>query len=397
MSLNSPAALAWGLSQAANALNVLAGIIIARTVSPTDFGRFATLSAALAIMTAVLNPLINEIAERFAIHRAIAPKAILSRSLLAIVICCTIARFSCASIVNARYEAALVYLLIPTALVGHSWITGVLYGLHRMITASALLCASSLLRIFILVLALFAFNAPFLGTSLSYLAYFIVTIAASGYLLTKEMVHSTEVVWRTNWRLICGFFLLALPFSVDQPIIQRLFPESSADYAALMTYAKSLVLLASPALTLVYSAELQRSAAKHTTQRSSMKFTTSLSITAGLVCSLALVLWILRPFLFPLLLGAKYLHVIPYLGLALIGMALYVIAYFLIQRLLISCKGWLLIALATPPLAQCILLTTQNTPSITRLTSISIVVFTIQCSIALIAAVIDQRRELKIT
>jgi O-antigen/teichoic acid export membrane protein len=393
----SSAALAWSLSQAATALNVLAGIIIARTVSPTEFGRFATLSAALAIMTAVLNPLINEIAERFATHRAIAPRALLSRSLLAILLCCSIAKLSCAAIVNSNLEAALVYLLIPTALVAHSWITGVLYGLHKMITAAALLCAASALRIAVLALALFAFSAQFLGVSLSYFAYFIVTIAISRYLLNKEMMQSTEVLWRTNWRLICGFFLLALPFSVDQPIIQRLFPESSADYAALMTYAKSLVLLASPALTLVYSAELQRNAGKLVTPNLPRKFTRSLAITTGLVSSLALMLWVLRPFLFPILLGSKYLHVTPNLGLALIAMALYVIAYFLIQRILISCKSWLLIALAIPPLAQSILLTTQNTPSISHLTSISIVVFTIQCLIALIAAAIDQRRELKIT
>lgn len=393
----SSAALAWSLSQAATALNVLAGIIIARTVSPTEFGRFATLSAALAIMTAVLNPLINEIAERFATHRAIAPKALLSRSLLAILLCCSIAKLSCTAIVNSNLEAALVYLFIPTALVAHSWITGVLYGLHKMITAAALLCAASALRIAVLALALFAFSAQFLGVSLSYFAYFIVTIATSRYLLTREMVQSTEVLWRTNWRLICGFFLLALPFSVDQPIIQRLFPESSADYAALMTYAKSLVLLASPALTLVYSAELQRNAGKLATSNLPRKFMRSLAITTGLVSSLALMLWVLRPFLFPILLGSKYLHVTPNLGLALIAMALYVIAYFLIQRILIACQVWLLIALAIPPLAQSILLTTQNTPSISHLTSISIVVFTIQCLIALIAAAIDQRRELKIT
>ncbi len=379
-------AIAWGLSQGANALNVLAGICIAHIVSPYEFSRFATLSAAIAIMSAVLNPVINEIAHRVARDRFIALTALRSRTIFGVSACCLIGLSTCASIVTSAFEAVLVYLLIPILLVGQAWATGFFYGLHRMVTVGSVLCLAALIRIAAL-LSFLSLGIIFGGISLSYLVGFTVTIFLSRLLLW-DLIRSTQCdEWTTNWKLLCGFFLLALPFSVDQPIVQAIFPESSADYAALMTYARSVMLLAGPALTIVFSKLIQ----PNENQQSlvSHGLLPSLPIAAGLAAGLAFLLWLCQPILFPLLLGMKYIHVTPHLTLALIGMTLCVISYFLVQRLLLSCSWWLCAGLALPPLVQSVLFATFSAPSIAQLTMVSVLTFSVQCSIAVVATYLN--------
>lgn len=367
--------LAWSLSQGANSLNVIAGIIVAHLVSPYEFARFATLSAALAIMLAVLNPIINEIAQRVALHRVVEVSALRARTIFALLTCCTIGVCACASIVTTWVEALVVYLLLPVVLVGHSWASGIFFGLHRMIAFGAVLCVGGIFRVATL-LGLISLGVVFSGITTSYLVSFIITIVASRSLFAEHTTADSQTVWATNWKLIIGFFLLALPFSVDQPIVHALFPEVSADYAALMTYGRSVMLLASPALALVYSASLQR------TSPASQAVSAPLLIATGLAGGLALILWGLYPFLFPLLLGTQYTHVTAYLAPALTAMVLHVVAYFLIQRMLLSCQWWLCIALAIPPLVQGLLLASQTSPQLTYLVTVSFVTFALQCLIA---------------
>lgn len=378
--------LAWGLSQVANALNVLAGICIAHLVSPYEFSRFATLSATIAIMSAVLNPMINEIAHRVARDRFISITALRSRTIFGVSACCLIGSSACASIVTNTFEAALVYLLIPILLVGQSWSTGFFYGLHRMVAVGWTLCLASLIRIAAL-LGLLSANVIFIGISLSYIAGFAATVILSHRLLLGLVRSPRCEDWTTNWKLLCGFFLLALPFSVDQPIVQAIFPESSADYAAVMTYARSVMLLAGPALTIVFSKLIQPSKTEQSTVTSELL--PSLPIATALAGLLALALWLSQPLLFPLLLGLKYMHVTPHLAPAIIGMTLCVISYFLVQRLLLSCSWWLCAALALPPLAQGVLLGSFSAPSIAQLTMVSVITFSLQCSIALGATYLD--------
>jgi hypothetical protein len=378
--------LAWGLSQSANALNVLAGICIAHIVSPYEFSRFATLSAAITIMSAVLNPMINEIAHRVARDRVIEIAALRSRTLFAIAASCLIGICACASIVTNTFEAALIYLLIPILLVGQSWATGFFYGLHRMVAVGYVLCAGGLVRIATL-LGFLSVGVIFGGIACSYLVGFILTVILSKRLLASHVRTAPCEDWATNWKLLCGFFLLALPFSVDQPIIQAIFPESSADYAALMTYARSVMLLAGPALTIVYSKLIQHQSHQQITERRGLL--PSLAIAAALAGGLALTLWLSHPFLFPLLLGTKYTHATHHLAPALAGMALCVISYFLVQRLLLSCTWWLCAALTLPPLVQVLLFASFAAPSVAQLTMVSVLTFFLQCSIAAAATYFD--------
>jgi hypothetical protein len=382
------ALLAWSLSQGANVLNVIAGIIVAHLVSPYEFGRFATLSAAIAIMSAVVNPMINEIAQRVALRGAIETAALRSRTTFAVAICFLIGVCACASIITSAFEAFVVCALIPIFLVQHSWATGFFYGLHRMVAFGAVLCVGGVCRVATL-LGLIYLGAIFSGISLCYLVSFLLTIVAARYLLAEHTRSTSGETWDTNWKLLCGFFLLALPFSVDQPIVQAILPDVSADYAALMTYSRSVMLLASPALTLVYSASLQaRTHAEHTTPTI---LRSPLVIASVLAAALAFALWLAHPTLFPLLLGTKYSHVTPHLAPALLGMTLYVISYFLIQRMLLSCKWWLCGALTIPPIVQGSLLATQTSANISRLVVVSVVTFALQCTIALLATSIHQR------
>jgi O-antigen/teichoic acid export membrane protein len=383
--------LAWGLAQGANALNIIAGVIVAHLASPSDFARFATLSAALAIISAALNPMINEIAQRVSIHRGLELLALRSRSYIAVCAAIVISICACASIVTSGLDALLIYLLIPVAFVAQSWVLGILYGLHRMVASGAVLCVAGVARVVTLG-ALISVGAAFTGATISYLIYFLITVLCAPYLLSVHLKKSGETSWDTNWRLIIGFFLLSLPFSVDQPIVQALFTDISADYAALMTYARSVMLLASPALTIVYSASLQRDSENVATAKESVSMIKTLTILSSLAFGLAAILWIVHPFLFPLLLGDKYLHVTPNLALALAAIALHVISYFLVQRLLLSCSWRLCAVLAIPFILQAILLASLKSPSISDLTSTAVAVLTTQTLIALWATTRDHSR-----
>ena len=384
--------LAWGLAQGANALNIIAGVIVAHLASPNDFARFATLAAALAIISAALNPMINEIAQRVSVHRDVALLALKSRSYIAVCAAILISFSACASIVSSGLDALVIYLLIPVAFVAQSWVLGILYGLHWMVAAGAVLCIAGLARVATLG-ALIYMGTAFTGATVSYLIYFLITVLCAPYLLSGHIKKSGETSWGTNWRLIIGFFLLSLPFSVDQPIVQALFTDISADYAALMTYARSVMLLASPALTIVYSASLQRYSGGNTPTKSAPFLLKTITITATLAFGLAATLWTVHPLLFPLLLGDKYLHVMPHLAVALAAIALHVVSYFLIQRLLLSCSWRLCGVLAIPPILQATLLASLKSPSIADLTYIAITALGFQISVALWATVRDHSRK----
>jgi hypothetical protein len=382
--------IAWMLAQGANLANVLASVIVAHLASAHDFSRFATLSAALAIMTAALNPLINEIAHHVAQKRLISRSILRSRSYLAASVCLTLSFASCRSITSSSFDALLVYLLIPLALIAQSWSCGILSGLHRMVTLSSVMCLGGALRLIILSSAI-GLGYPFKGVTLSYLTSFIAVLLATSY-LTKDIIRGRDRndggnnKLDSNWVLVSGFLLLALPFSLDQPIIQATNSAIAADYAALMTYAKSVMLLAGPAIALIYSAAVQPSAKiKSSHIKGDIKrIATSLAIAS----TLAAILWLIHPLLFPLLLGAKYLHVSSELGLALSGMALYVVSYLIIQRLLLSSSWLLCLALGVPVILQSALLVlvSRGSTSLSVLTAVSFITFAVQFVISLSAA-----------
>lgn len=370
-------AFAWGLIQGANALHIIAGILIAHIVSPSDFGRFATLSAALTIMLSILNPLINETAQRIASSRGVHLPSLTKRSIYSIITCVIIATLSCATIVEGGAQKLFAYAILPIAIVGHSWVIGALSGLHRMITSGATQIASATARI--AILAPFLYYAPsFSGVLWSYAACFVITILLAWPLLGKHLNWRDSTPWNTNWVLIAGFFTLALPFSLDQTIIQALHPHLSGDYGALMTYAKSVMLIASPALTIAYSAAVQTSVTRKDTT-THIKIAALVALLATLLAS---ALWLAHPYLFPLLLGPKYPHIMPHLSVALAAIAMHVISYYLVQLLLLTSPLWLCALLAIPALLQCYLLSALNNPAVSDLARTSLIVFTLQLALA---------------
>jgi hypothetical protein len=348
-------------------------------------------------MTAALNPLINEIAQHVAKKRFIPGSILRSRSYLAAAVCVAVAFASCRTITSSSLDALLVYILIPIALIAQSWSCGILSGLHRIVALSSVLCLGGALRLIILSSAI-ALGVPFNGVTISYLSSFLAVLLVTIY-LAKDIVRgdscSNNSQLDSNWVLITGFLLLALPFSLDQPIIQATNNAIAADYAALMTYAKSVMLLAGPAISLIYSAAVQPTAKVSSSDiKSELKrVATSLAIASAL----AITLWLAHPLLFPLLLGAKYLHVSSELGLALSGMALYVVSYLIIQRLLLRSSWWLCLALSVPVVLQSTLLVLlgNSGASLSVLTAVSFVTFLVQFVISLSAGIVFRARLLQ--
>ena len=324
-------------------------------------------------MLSILNPLINEIAQRVANSRGIHAASLLRRTVYAIVVAALVAILSSASIVETPLEAFIIYLALPLTIVGHSWVIGALSGLHRMTVQGATLVASASARIVILVP--FLIYAPsLLGIAWSYVACFTLTTLLAWPLLGKHLKLSDQTPWTTNWGLITGFFLLALPFSLDQTLIQALHPALSGDYGALMTYAKSVMLVAAPALTIAYSSAVQHNSTKKGTRAHLIMATT----VATLAFTLALALWLVHPYLFPLLLGPKYPTVMPHLGVALAAVALHVISYYLTQLLLLTSRFWLCMLLALPIILEVYFLTASEINSVADCAWIALYVFTLQ-------------------
>lgn len=383
MKISRSSATAWTLIQGGNALSIICGILIARIVSPYEFARFATLSAALAIMTSFLNPLINELAHRIATTRALHPQALIKRTTYSAVICMGIATAACLSIVKQPLEMFLVCIAIPLSLVCHSWVFAILSGLHRMVAYGWTLVVSSVVRLSVLIPFLVA--APYLaGFAWSYLAGFVITLLLARILVGPRLQRGGSDSWSTNWVLLVGFFLLALPFSLDQPLIQLLYPDRAADYAAVMTYGKSVMLLASPALAIAYSSALQVGHSDSSSNRRLLPILVVLLLAAVF----AFALWVIHPWLFPLLLGTQYLHAMPHLAIAIPAMALYVVSHYLLQILLISSRWWICILLVIPSLLQIFLFARMSEPSLSHLIFVGLIVFAVQFVFACIASVL---------
>jgi O-antigen/teichoic acid export membrane protein len=367
----------WILIQCATALNIAAGIAIAHRLPPTEFGRFATMSAALMMMTSVLNPLSNELAHLVSAHHGIPAKALRSRSLLAAAICIGISIATCASITQSLQEGLLLFVILPVSMIAFTWICGALTGLHRMRTLGCAQTLGAALKLAIILVG-FSLFPSFSLISWAYQAGFVVATAV-GLSTLLPLTPAGAVAWRTHWGILGGFFCLALPFSLDQPIIQARFPNSSGEYAAVMTYAKSLMLLLAPGLTIAYSSALQarHSAGLHLLSLRAL-------ILFALATTLAVVgLWAALPILFPLLLGQQYLHLIPSAPAALIAIGFHVVGYAVIQLAVLVSRWWISLILIVPALLQATWLSVLQTPSIDDLVRVNLWTFGAQLVVAL--------------
>lgn len=376
---------AWILIQCASTINILAAIIIAHQLAPADFGKFATMSAALMMITSVLNPLSNELAHLVSSKHALNYLALRNRSGIALLLCGAVAACGCASIIESLLDGILLTVLLPLSMIVAAWTTGILAGLHRMAAVGIMQTLGSLAKFLIIVLCITSMPS-FVMISWAYEVGFIIACGVSIYLIGRiPTVRSVE--WNTHWGIIGGFFFLALPFSLDQTLIQSRFPDASGEYAAVMTYAKSLMLLAGPALTIAYSSALRD---RHHTPIPVLCIKAFVLFTAT-TAPLGWILWKVLPVLFPLLLGSQYIHVMPNTGYALIAIGCHVVAYAIIQLAVLLSRWWIAPLLVLPAALQGTWLWTLQNPSIEELVLVSVWTFATQLVIAVVACIILTR------
>jgi hypothetical protein len=370
---------AWILIQCASAINILAGIVIAHQLAPAEFGKFATMSAALMMITSVLNPLSNELAHLVSSKHALNYIALRNRTGIALLLCGAVAACSCASIIESSVDGILLAVLLPLSMVVTAWTTGILAGLHRMAAVGVMQTLGALAKFIVIALCITSMPS-FVMISWAYEVGFIIACAVSIYLIGRiPTVRLLE--WNTHWGIIGGFFFLALPFSLDQTLIQSRFPEASGEYAAVMTYAKSLMLLAGPALTIAYSSALRE---RHHTPIPRLCVKAFIVFTAT-TAPLGWILWKVLPALFPLLLGSQYTHVMSNTSYALIAIGCHVVAYAVIQLAVLLSRWWISPLLVLPAALQATLLWTLQNPSIEDLVLVSLWTFVAQLLIAVVA------------
>ncbi|MEY4699817.1 MAG: hypothetical protein RL326_4 [Pseudomonadota bacterium] len=365
--------LAWTLIQGSNACNILVGILLARALVPDDFGRFATMTASLTIFTALLNPLINELAHVVSSPAGIPRAALTRRTVWVSLGGIVLAAATCASITNDWLDRVAILIALPLSMVAWSWMNGILIGRNEMLLLGRAQSMGALVRILI-VCAVVALSPTLLGVAIAYVVSFVV-MAFVVMPCARAIRWTNDGAWNTNWPLVIGFFVLAAPFSLDQPLIQRWFPAMSGEYAAVMTYAKSIMLLASPALTIAYSAALQRHE-QHIPFSTFFKLVLCVAGAAGFF-------WVGRPIFFPLLLGPQYVDLIPSLGYALVAISCHVIAYAVAQVSLAHRPSWFVGVLVLPLVTQTLSLRSLVSPSLTDLLGVSIAVFELQLAICL--------------
>lgn len=377
---------AWTLSQLANATNIVAGIVIAHALSPTEFGRFATMAASLTIMCSILNPLMNELAHFVSKSGTIHMDSLRKRTLASLIACVAIAVFTCRTISHGVLDALVLYVALPITLLASTWVIGILIGLHRMRLVGAVQLVSAGTKVALLGVGLL--YLPSLAmVSWAYALSFIVTVVLALAIVGRVPAeHDRDA--DIQWGIVAGLFLLALPFSLDQAFVQAWYPAISGDYAAVMTYAKSVVLIAAPALTIAYSSAIKRSAEAIRLA----DFAKLVAIFAAGAAPLATLFWLLHPFLFPLLLGSQYAHVMGSVGIALLAMTLHVVAFSVIQVFVIRARWIGIVALAIPVAIQATLLKTLETPTVASLVSIGAWTFLVQLFLALAMLWIPTRR-----
>jgi hypothetical protein len=373
--------LAWALIQGSNACGILVGIVLARALTPYDFGRFATMTASLTVFTALLNPLINELARAVSSSSGLSRGALVRRTLWLSLGGVILSIATCASITNSWLDQFVILLALPLSMIAWSWMNGVVIGQNQMLLLGRAQSLGALLRILI-VCAMVTFAPTLVGVAMAYvLSFCVMTLVVIPS--ARSITRSVDGKWNTDWSLVLGFFLLAAPFSLDQTLIQRWFPSMSGDYAAVMTYAKSIMLLASPALTIAYSSALQRSSS-HT------PFSVFLTL-APLVIGTGGFFWIYRSVFFPLLLGPQYVDLIPHLGYAIVAISCHVISYGVAQARLARGPGRLVTILALPLLAQIVSLRTLSSPSLSDLLAIAVSVFALQLVLCVINHILLSR------
>ncbi len=373
--------LVWTLIQGANACNIITGILIAHALTPDDFGRFATMAASLTILAALLNPLINELAHSVSQVGGISYHALGTRSLWTGLAGITMAMATCLSITRTWTEQLTMLLVLPLSMISWSWMTGILIGKNEMPLLAKAQSVGALFRL-VVVGAVLTVSPALSYLALAYVISFVaMTLSAAP--AVRSLQPASQDLWKTNWGLVVGFFLLAAPFSLDQPIVQLWFPALSGNYAAVMTYAKSIMLLSSPALTIAYSSALQRRATR-ISPAAFVKLVLSVAGVAGFF-------WLSRPLFFPLLLGPRYLDLLPMVGYALLAISFHVISYALAQVQLAGRALRLIVVLSIAPITQALCLKALSAPTLEDLCMVSVVVFAVQLCVVLCVSVLPSR------
>lgn len=363
--------LPWTLIQGSNACNVLVGVLLARALSPDDFGRFATMSASLAIYSALLNPLINELAHSWSHTPGVSVRALGRRTVWVSLGGILLSVGTCYAITTSALESFLILIALPLSVVAWSWMMGFLIGRDNMRLLGIAQGSGALLRL-VIVMAVATVSPTLLAIAAAYVSSFLLMSVVATPAARGARLHD-EGALQTNRRLVVGFFLLAAPFSLDQPLIQLWFPDISGNYAAIMTYAKSIMLLASPGLTIAYGSTLRRG--------ESQVSPVTLIRLCVFVVAIGGFFWFFRSLLFPLLLGPRYVDLIPFVSYAVLAIGCHVVAYAIAQVQLTRSSPWLTVALVIPPLVQALCLGALSAPSLDQLSTVALCVFTIQVGV----------------
>lgn len=378
---------AWILIQLAAVLNISAGVLIAHKLAPEEFGKYSTVVAGITVMYSVLNPVINELS-RLVAHHQFASRDLLKRITLGgICVCLGFATLVLISLKAQSLSEIAVVAVVTLLLVPSSWIQGVLTGKNRMTEHGMVQSLGALGRCVTLVFILM-FSQSFSDALVSYACGFLLILLIGGSFIRTEL-HDEEEKIQLDWTVIIGFLLLSLPFSFDQILVQRAYQVMSGEYAGVMTYAKSVMLVAAPILTLAYGNVLQK--------KDSGDFARILQRTAvGVLFFSALIagaLWLLGPVLFPILLGPKYVTLTSLLAIPLAAIGMHVVSYSIFQAMLLRARKWMLFALLMPVCLQLYLLVAGDVGEVERLVNISLPVFGLQLVLAIFGAFTVVRTE----
>ncbi len=379
-------AKAWVLIQIATVLNVLVGVIAAHGLSSLEFGKFATVLAAVAIIVSILNPLINEISRVVSMYGYLSLKFITKLSVICSVIGICVSLICCLPIVENINQSVAIFILIPVLLVISSWFSGVLIGLNKLTQAGLLQIAGAVPKLVVLSIG-FVVAADFIVAVWAYVVGFLATIYY-GFKLTRNNYQTNNKPIKISYVVVAGFFLLALPFSLDQVLVQSLYPQISGGYAAIMTYSKIIMLASAPVLTIAYGSAIQLNPGK----LKIFNLIKSVFKIALVTLLMVVIFWFVAPWCFPILLGSQYQLLIPNLKFGLISIGFHVISYLIFQTLVLSAKWWIIPILAVVPIVQIFGIYLYGQNNIDNLLNVSLFVFLIQLTVAFMASVFIANR-----
>jgi O-antigen/teichoic acid export membrane protein len=363
----SDTAVFFAGSTLVNVLNYCFVLIAVRRLDKAQFGSFMSLLAVLTLATVSANTLQLQATKRVAAHLGSGLKiygwTVVRQTILlgggALIIGLLVASSISEWLRVTELEVLILYSAVG-GLVSSALANGFSSGLRWLKFQSCMNVAGTLAKL-LAALILFTVGLGVSAGLYSYLLGYLVVVAGTAWGLSiwagpAKAGACTEpgrdVAQGSLLFLVLAYFLVVIPFSCDQLLVQRVNPALSGDYAALATTGKLVFYAASPVLSVLYPYLVSF---RSDPVRMRRYFEAGTLLTLLLSVIVLALLWLGKDFIVVNLMSERYQNVTSEVARFGLSVVLFVLAYTLTLFFIVREKMLALAALTLTIAAQVVL------------------------------------------